>query len=148
MSWRKPEIRDIAAKLNQKELDAYRQHPDFVSAADPVADLLELTAESVRGFCRTNKQVVMSPEAGTIPEGLMTFAMDIAAYDVLTRINVKVNEDRKAKWEKALEWMEKVSTGALTPESWSDSTTADDTSSNRATPLFGAGRFKRLNEDL
>lgn len=148
MSWRKPELRDIAAKLNQKELDAYRQHPDFRSAADPVADLLEMTAESVRGFCRSNKQLVMSPVAGTIPEGLMTFAMDIAAFDVLTRINVKVNDDRKAKWEKALEWMEKVSTGSLTPESYTKDESADDTSSNRAVPAFGAGRFKRLNEEI
>lgn len=148
MSWRKPELRDIAAKLNQKELDAFRQHPDFKSAADPVADLLELTAESVRGFCRTNRQLVMSPEQGTIPEGLMAFAMDIAAFDVLTRMNLKVSDDRRAKWEKALEWMEKVAAGSLTPESYVDDSAVDDTLSNRAFPQFGTGRFKRLNEEI
>lgn len=146
MAWRKPELRDIAAKLSQKELDAYRQHPDFESAADPVTDLLELTAESVRGFCRTNKQVVMSPEGGSIPEALMSFAMDIAAYDVLTRINVRVGEDRKAKWEKALEWMDKVSIGNYIPESYNGE--QDDTSSNKAMPRFTEGRYKRLIEDL
>lgn len=149
MAWRKPELRDIAAKLNQRELDAYRQHPDFVSAADPVADLLEMTAESVRGFCRSNRQIRMSPAAGSIPEGLMAFAMDIAAYDVLTRINVKVSDDRKAKWEKALEWMEKAANGSFTPESWGGDGGEDgDTASNRAEPAFGAQRYKRLNEEI
>lgn len=146
MAWRRPELRDIAAKLNQRELDAYRQHPDFASAADPVADLLEMTAESVRGFCRSNRQIRMSPEAGSIPEGLLAFAMDIAAYDVLTRINVKVSEDRKAKWEKALEWLEKVAAGTLTPESWTEG--GDDTFANRAHPQFSGQRYKRLNEEV
>ena len=145
--WRKPELRDIAAKLNQKELDAYRAHPDFKSVSDPVTDLLAMTAESVRNFCRTNKTVSLSPEQGSIPEGLISFAMDIAAYDVLTRINAPVNEARKAKWEKALEWLEKVASGQLTPESWS-SEGDDDTASNRADPTFCAARFKILNEQI
>lgn len=147
MAWRKPVLRDIAAKLNQKELDAYRIHPDFKSAVDPVLDLLEMTAETVRGFCRTNKQVRMCPTIGTIPETLMTFAMDCAAYDVLTRVNVKVGEDRKAKWEKALDMFEKVAKGELIPESWDDGS-EDDTSQNKAMPSFNARRPRVLNEFL
>lgn len=57
MAWRKLMLRDIAAKLNQRELDAYRQHPDFASAADPVVDLLEMTAESVRGLWPTRRGI-------------------------------------------------------------------------------------------
>lgn len=140
-------MRDIAAKLSQKELDAFRQHPDYGSGADPVADLLGVTAESVRNFCRTNKTVTMCPVAGTIPEGLMSFAMDVAAWDVITRIgaNVPGKEERKAKWEKALEWFEKVSRGELTPESWSEDG-GDDTASNRALPAFGSPKVKILNK--
>lgn len=148
MAWRKPEPRDLAAKLNQKEIDAYRIHPDFKSVADPVNDLLAMTAESIRNYCRTNKTVTMSPEPGTIPEGLMSFAMDIAAYDVLTRIGVPVNEARKAKWERAMEWLEKVASGQLTPESWSEDGTEGDTDSNRAEPAFCPARFKILNEQI
>lgn len=146
--WRKPELRDIAAKLNQKELDAYRAHPDFKSVADPVIDLLAMTAEAVRNYCRTNRTVTMSPVPGTIPDGLMTFAMDIAAYDVLTRIAAPVSDARKAKWEKALEWLEKVASGNLTPESYSADGGGDDTASNRAEPAFCAARFKILNEQI
>ena len=148
MAWRKPTARDLAAKLNQKELDAFKRHPDYASAADPGMDILELTAESVRGFCRSNKQVKMSPESGSIPEGLMTFAMDFAVYDVLKRINVPVNEARKAAWEKAVEIFNMVAEGKFMPESYEENS-EDDTESNRSRPKFSEiGRVKILNEYL
>lgn len=147
MAWRKPETRDLTAKLNQREATAFKQHPDFVSMADPAADILEQTAEMVRGYCRTNKQLRMSPVAGTIPEGLMSPAMDYAAFDLLKRINVAPNEARKTAWEKAIELFERVASGEYIPESWSaDETAEDDTSSNKAVPKFnGNARRKILN---
>ena len=149
MAWRKPETRDLTAKLNQREVTAFKQHPDFASMADPASDILEQTAEMVRGYCRTNKQVRMSPELGTIPEGLMSPAMDYAAYDVLKRINVNINESRKAAWEKAIDLFEKVARGEYIPESWSSEGEPgeEDASSNRARPKFSDNqRFKILNE--
>lgn len=145
MAWRKPETRDLTAKLNQRELDAFRQHPDFKTMADPAADILEQTAEMVRGYCRTNKQVRMSPELGSIPEGLISPAMDYAAYDILKRINVAVNDARKAAWEKAIELFEKVASGQYIPESWSDDETPEgDASSNRATPQFTVNARRKI----
>jgi hypothetical protein len=148
MSWRRPELRDLTAKLNQREVDMFRAHPDFASQSDPASDILEQTAEFVRGFCRTNKQVKMSPVAGSIPEGLISPAMDYAVYDVLKRINVTPNEARKAAWEKAIELFEKVAKGEYIPESWFvDETEGDDTLSNKATPKFSDNqRYKILNE--
>lgn len=145
MAWRVPETRDLTAKLNQRELTAFKQHPDFATMADPSADILEQTAEMVRGYCRTNKQVRMSPAHGTIPEGLMSPAMDYAVFDVLKRINVQPNEARKAAWEKAIEIFEKVSRGEYIPESWSGSESEDDdTSSNKATPQFTVNARRKI----
>ena len=118
MAWRKPETRDLTAKLNQRELEAFKIHPDYASMANPASDLLAQTAEFVRGFCRRNRQLAMSPNAGTIPESLMSPAMDIAAFDVLKRINVTVNEARKSAWERAIELLKDVASGAFTPESY------------------------------
>lgn len=148
MAWRKPTKRDIAAKLTQRELDAFSASPDFMSGADPVSDILELTAETVRGFCRTNRQVKMSPENGTIPEGLMTFAMDMAAFDILKRTALEPNDVRKAAWEKAMELMQSVGKGEYIPESYvSESVGQDETDSNRAMPGFSkVNRRKLLNE--
>lgn len=147
MAWRKPDIRDLTAKLNQKELQAFKIHPDYATAANPADDLLEQTAEFVRGFCRTNKQVKMSPDLGTIPEGLISPAMDVAAFDLLKRINVMPNEARKAAWEKALELFDRVAKGEYIPESWfPDGSGEDDASSNKATPRFSDNaRYKILN---
>lgn len=147
MAWRKPETRDLTAKLNQRELAAFKQHPDFASMADPATDILEQTAEMVRGYCRTNRQVRMSPVLGTIPEGLISPAMDIAVFDVLKRINVNPNEARKAAWEKALELLEKVGKGEFIPESWAEKETGEeDASSNRARPKFSDNaRYKILD---
>lgn len=146
--WRKPEHRDIAAKLAQKELDAFSASPDFNSGADPILDILELTAETVRGFCRTNKQLKMCPTEGTIPEGLMTFAMDLAAFDILKRLRLEVGESRVKAWEKANDILMAVSKGEYIPESYiPDGEEQDDTQSNRAMPGFSkVNRRKLLNE--
>jgi len=114
--WRKPTRRDIAAKLTQAELDKFSTSPDFLSGANPVEDVLELTAETVRGFCRTCKQLKMCPEAGTIPEGLMTFAMDYAAFDILKRISHAPNEARTKAWEAAREMFMAVGKGEYIPD--------------------------------
>ena len=95
MGWRKPGERDLTAKLNQRELAEFKKFPDFASAANPAEDILEQTAEFVRGFCRRNKQVAISPARAEIPESLMSPAMDIAAFDILKRINTNINEARK-----------------------------------------------------
>ncbi len=145
MAWRKPDSRDLAAKLNQKEMDTFKAYPDFRSVADPAADLLAQVADAVRGFCRANKQVVLCPTPGTIPEGLITFAMDFAVYDLLKRINIVPNEARKAAWEKAVEIFKDVTEGKFIPESWSPDGSESDADSNRAQPQFGPPRSRILN---
>ena len=89
----------------------------------------------------------MSPDLGTIHEGLMSPAMDYAAFDVLKRINVQPNEARKAAWEKAIELFEKVGRGEYIPESWAkEETGEEDTQSNKARPKFSnTTRYKILD---
>ena len=144
--WREPKFRDLVAKLTQTEVDKFKASNEFKSNADPAADILELTAESVRGFCRSNKQLKMCPKPHTIPEGLMTFAMDFAVYDLLKRINIVPNEARTKAWESAKELFKDVATGAFIPESWEEDGKEDDTDSNRALPKFGVPKVKLLNK--
>lgn len=138
MGWRKPEQRDLVAKLNQKELAAFKQHPEYASSADPAEDILSQTAEFVRGACRTNRQIRLSPDEKTIPESLISPAMDVAAFDILKRINVIPNDARKSAWEKALDLFEKVASGGYIPESWraEGETDTDAVRNNNARPKF------------
>lgn len=117
--WRKPTESDLAATLSQKELDTYRQSSG-VDGADPVADLLSRTAEMVRGYCRSNRSLKVSSVPGSLPEGLISPAMDYAAYDVLKRLPVKVGEDRRLAKEAAVALFEKVADGKVTPEDADD----------------------------
>lgn len=137
MAWREATFRDIAAKLSQDELNQFRQSPDFRSAADPVADILRLTASFVRGFCRRNRQVTMSPVEYTMPESLISPAMDYAAFDVLKRLSLTPEDARVKAYENALQLFKEVASGEYTPESWSgEGTDEDDSRSNIAHPAI------------
>ena len=149
MGWRRPEKRDLVAKLNQKELASFMQHPEYATSADPADDILSQTAEFVRGACRTNRQVRLSPEEKSIPESLISPAMDLAMFDVLKRINVIPNEARKSAWEKAHDLFEKVANGSFIPESWVEDGEAEPVRNNMARPTFlPRMRSFVLNESL
>ena len=55
--------------------------------------------------------------SGTLPESLVSPAMDYAAADVLKRMNVPLNEDRRKARERAEELFRDVAAGKYTPES-------------------------------
>lgn len=115
MAWREPTEDDLAATLSREEIEAYRQDGDFTS--DPVATLLRRTAARVRGDIRTNGNVRLSPGEYELPESVISAAMDYAAADVLKRLNVPMNEDRRKAREDALALFQRIAEGRYTPES-------------------------------
>ena len=124
MDWRIVDEADLAASLSQREIDGFRQDGS-VDGSDPVARLLARTVALVRAHVATNGKVRRMGPSGTLPESLISPAMDYAAYDVLKRINVPVSEDRRRARERAEDLFERVATGKFTPESDG----ADDASS-------------------
>lgn len=145
MAWRQATLQDIASTLNQRELDMFRAHPDFKTDADPVLDLIKQTAAYVRGVCRRNRQVAMSPEEYSIPESLMGAAMDFTAWKVLKRLSLDVGEDRKKAAEDAKDLFKEVAAGSFTPESWyADPSEGSDADSNRATPQFTVNARRKI----
>ena len=135
MAWRKPTERDLAATLSQEEIDKFRRSfPD----GDPVGDILLRTAELVRGHCRSNRSLMVSPEAGTLPESLISPAMDYAAFDILKRMPLKINDERRMAREAAEALFGKVADGKVTPED------AEDGSGTRAGPSFADPHPPRL----
>ena len=115
-NWRRPDEDDLAATLSQREIDAYRQSAS-PGGSDPVARLLSRTAALVRGYVATNGKVARMGPPGTLPESLVSPAMDYAAADVLKRVNVPLNEDRRKARERAEELFRDVAAGKYTPES-------------------------------
>lgn len=123
-NWRTVDENDLAATLSQGEIDAFRQDASL-DGSDPVARLLSRTVAMVRGYIATNGKVRRMGRSGTLPESLISPAMDYAAADVLKRIDVQLNEDRRKARERAEDLFKDVAAGKYTPES----DDADDTAS-------------------
>jgi len=138
MAWRAPTTADLAATLSQAEVDAFDQSvptpAQGESAMSPSADLVARTASFVRGFVRRNHRVRLGP-AGTLPEGLISPAMDYAAFDVLKRLPVEVGAARVKAREEALLLFEDVAANKVTPESYLDE---EDGAVEEAFPAFAA----------
>lgn len=134
MAWRLITKEDVAASVNQDEIDAYCQLPDFKSQADPVADLILEIASYVRGFCRASGVVKIDYEhTHTVPEALIKCAVDIIVYRMLARMPMEVLESRKEAWKSAEELLAKVSRKEFVPESYG---VTDEVNWN-AVPLCG-----------
>jgi len=123
-NWRTVEETDLAATLSQREIDAFRRDA-ALDGSDPVARLLARTVAMVRGYIATNGKVRRMGPSGTLPESLISPAMDYAAADVLKRQAVALTEDRRNARERAEDLFERVAKGEYTPESDG----ADDASS-------------------
>ena len=143
MAWRKPTIDDLSATLSQRELDAFRQSAGF-SGADPAEDLVRRTAEMVRSYCRANTSCRLSPVEGEIPEALISPAMDYAAYDVLKRLPVPVNEDRRRARDAAVALFERVADGKTKPEPWQGDEGDVEPEQSAALPVLGRPHWYRL----
>lgn len=121
-NWRTVDENDLAATLSQGEIDAFRQDASL-DGSDPVARLLSRTVAMVRGYIATNGKVRRMGRSGTLPESLISPAMDYAAADVLKRLAVPLNDDRRKARERAEDLFKDVAAGKYTPES----DDADDT---------------------
>ena len=119
--WKQPTLEDLTAKLSVKEGTAFSASADY--QGEPVRHILDMTADVFRDALRTNGRVRLSPVEHSIPGGCLSYAMDYALYDVLTRLDKPVNEDRRRKREAAERYLEKVAKGELTPESYGEEDT-------------------------
>lgn len=141
-NWRTVDETDLAATVSQSEIEAFRADGPL-DGSDPVARLLESTVETVRGYLSCNGALKMGP-AQTIPRGLVIPAMDFAAAKVLNRIGVPLSEDRRKALEKAESLFEKISQGAITPESYAEDGATDDSARPASAPAFADATPQRL----
>ena len=137
-NWRTVDETDLAATLSQGEVDAFRADVP-TDGSDRVARLLERTVAAVRGWISCNGAVRMCPEPGTIPQSLVSPAMDYAAFDVLKSINVPVNDDRRRARERAEQLFEKIATGEMSCESYTEDGTIDEGKRPATSPMADDG---------
>ena len=136
-NWRTVDETDLAATVSQGEIDAFRADGP-TDGSDPVARLLQSTVDTVRGYISCNGAVRMGP-SGTIPRGLVIPAMDYAMGKVLNRIGVPLTDDRRKALEAATALFEKISQGAITPESYTEDGTVDEGKRPATSPMADDG---------
>ena len=136
-NWRTVDETDLAATVSQGEIDAFRADGP-TDGSDPVARLLQSTVDTVRGYISCNGAVRMGP-SGTIPRGLVIPAMDYAMGKVLNRIGVPLTDDRRKALERATDLFEKISQGAVTPESYTEDGTIDEGKRPATSPMADDG---------
>lgn len=137
--WRKVTEQDLVSALSQDEVDAFRagqgdEDPILVQIADEVA--------YVRGVIRSAPaRIRLSADEGALPASLIKPAMDHLRFNVLTRLDVKVNESRTLAYQKALELLDQVREGKFIPESDGE---PDGSTDVAGSPASGAVRPHRL----
>lgn len=114
--WRKVHEADLVSKLSLEEIDAFRG--TSADSGDPITAAIADEVAYVRGIIRSAPtKVRMCEEEGTLPSSLISPAMDHLRFDVLTRMDIKVNESRTLAYQKAIELFNDVRAGKFIPES-------------------------------
>ena len=134
---------DLNASLSLAEIEAFRKSADF--EADPVEKQIAAVVAFVRGCIRSGGKARMSTDESLIPESLVLPAMDYLRYQILTRMNINVNESRTEAWRSAKELFDQLRQGEYIPES---DTVTDDSEDRAGSPATGKPNpGKRLLDD-
>lgn len=128
--WRKVIEADLNSALSQSEIETFRRSADFEH--DPVEAQIREVVAYVRGIVRSGGKCRLAPDEATLPESLVSPAMDYLRYQILTRLNETVNESRTKAYDAARELFNDIRAGRFIPES--DGEEADD---RPATPGYG-----------
>lgn len=106
---------DLNASLSLSEIEAFRRSADIEH--DPVERQIASVVAYVRGCIRTGGKAVVSEKEGTLPESLVLPTMDYLRFQILTRMNLTVNESRTKAYDRAAELFDQIRKGEFIPES-------------------------------
>lgn len=137
--WRKVHEADLNASLSLSEIDAFRKS---ALDGDPVEAQIRQGCAYVRGCIRTGgSKVRMAPAEDWLPESLISPAMDYLRFNILTRMNMVVNESRTKAYESAKEIFDQLRRGEFVPESDGPQ---DDSSDKALSPIALEATPERL----
>ena len=118
MSWTKLTEENLVANLTREEVESRRK--DF--EMDPVPVILGETVELIRGSIASGRKCQLDPTPGTIPAMLVSAAASYAAFQLLKRYRVAINEPRTKAYEHATQLFEKIAAGQIVPPDGVDPT--------------------------
>lgn len=112
--WQKLSWEGLVAKLEQGEATAFSKCAWGVNAAE---ELISLGVSYVRGCIRTGGRCRMAKDPETLPRSVIGKTYDYIVYDLLKRLALPVNEDRRRAHTSAEEFFRRIEKGEWEPES-------------------------------
>lgn len=106
MSWITPTIDDLRGSLGADEIDLLSAK-SVAEGQDLIAQTLSRAVNRVRAAVRRSG-VIMAP-AGMIPDEALEHTMEIAASDLLRRLNIDLKAGRQSARDEAMAWLKAVS---------------------------------------
>ena len=116
MAWRRPTRDDLTARLSDDEQSAFSASSGF--SPDVVEGVIAQATAFARDAIRSGARARLSPEDGSLPEGLLRPVMAIAVLDILNRFSIPPSEARREAAKAAEAYLAEVAAGKITPESY------------------------------
>ena len=116
MAWRKPTRDDLTARLSAEETDAFSSSSGF--SPDVADGVLAQAAAFARDAVRSGGRARLSPEDGSIPDGLFRPVLAIAVLDLLNRFSIPPTDARRDAAKAAESYLAEIASGKIVPESY------------------------------
>ena len=120
MAWRKPTRDDLTARLAEHETNAFSRSSGF--SPDVADGVVAQAAAFARDAVRSGGRARLSPEDGSIPDGLFRPVLAIAVLDLLNRFSIPPTDARRDAAKAAESYLAEIASGKIVPESYA----ADD----------------------
>ncbi len=115
MAWIEITEADVLTVLSGPELAGYRSAALALGQADPVAPTIAQVVAMVRGHVAGCPANILGAGA-TLPEKLKAAALDVIAYRIPCRLNMKSGPSRQNLHDQAVRLFERVSQGRFAIE--------------------------------
>lgn len=137
--WKQPTIEDLKASLSDIETQVFGQE---AFDEQPLIDQLANSVSHVRGFVRSGRKCRMPDDQTLLPDFLIAPAIDYAAFNLLKRLRLVVNESRTKAYDRACSLFEKVGSGQIVPEDYGEK--PSEVNPDTSTPVPVIRKRKRV----
>lgn len=96
---------DVATRLADAELDAYRTLELGEDQPDPLPEIIVGVVQEVRNALAQNERNMLSAAENKLPRGAHHHALAMIRYRLISRLPVLIDEPRRREYEDALAWL-------------------------------------------
>ncbi|MHB9005464.1 MAG: phage protein Gp36 family protein, partial [Limisphaerales bacterium] len=110
MAWRSLTAEDVLTRLAGVELEAYRTAARADGQVDPLTEILAGVVAEVRSRIAAGSGNQLGAE-GTVPDAVRHHGLAMVRFRLITRLPLRVAEDRRKEYEDALAFLDQVAEG-------------------------------------